>query len=77
LLQNTSTQLLQAKARLEVTAQRNGIYIFELSEEVPAFWVYYGEMGEKIPPYKGNMATRQTKHKQRHDKALGEHIPVG
>jgi len=77
LLQNTSPQLLQAKARLEVTAQRKGIYLLELSEEVPAFWVYCGEMGEKTPPYRGDMATRQTEQKQRHDEALGGHVPVG
>ena len=76
LLQNTSPQLLQAKARLEVTAQRKGIYLLERSEEVPAFWVYCGEMGEKTPPYRGDVATRQTEQKQRHDEALKEHIPV-
>jgi len=77
LLQNTSPQLLQAKARLEVTAQRKGIYLLERSEEVPAFWVYCGVMGEKIPPYRGDMATRQTEQKQRHDETLREHIPAG
>ncbi len=77
LLQNTSPQLLQAKARLEVTAQRKGIYLLERSEEVPAFWVYCGEMGEKTPSFRGDMATRQTEQKQRHDEALREHVPVG
>ena len=70
-------QLLQAKARLEVTAQRKGIYLLERSEEVPAFWVFCGELGEKPQPYRGNMATRLTEQKQRHDEALGEHAPVG
>ncbi len=77
LLQNTSPQLLQAKARLEVSGQRKGIYILERSEDVPAFWVYCGEMGEKTPLlYKGNLAARQAEQKQRHDEALGEHMPV-
>jgi len=77
LLQNTSPQLLQAKARLEVNTQLKVIYLLERSEEVPAFLVYCGGMGEKTPPYRGDMATRQTEQKQRHDEALREHIPIG
>jgi hypothetical protein len=77
LFQNTSPQLLQAKARLEVTAQRKGIYLLERSEEVPAFRVFCGEMGEKPLPYRGDMATRQKEQKQRHDEVLEEHVPVG
>ncbi len=77
LLQNTSPQLLKAKARLEVTGQRKGIYLLERSEDVPAFWVYCGEMGEKTPLlYKGNRATREAEQKQKHDKTPRGHMPV-
>jgi hypothetical protein len=55
LLENTSPQLLQTKARLEVNPQQKGIYLLEHSEEVPAFWVYFREMGEKLSPYRDAM----------------------
>ncbi len=77
LLQNTSPEWLQAKARIEVTGQRKGIYLLERDEDVPAFWVYCAELGEKTPPYKGNMATRQAELKQRHDEAMEEQMPDG
>lgn len=76
LLQNTSPQLLQTKARLEVNAQRKGIYLLEHSEEVPAFWVYCGEMGGKASPYRGDMATRRVEQAYSRDEAQGGHIPV-
>jgi hypothetical protein len=74
LLQNTAPELLQAKARLEVTTLRKGIYLLERSEEMPAFWVYCGGMGEKTPPYRGDMAIRQAEQAQRRDEALGGHV---
>ena len=77
LLEKTSPQLLQTKARLEVNSQRKGIYLQERSEEVPAFWVYCGEMGEKLPPARDDMAPRQVDQAQRRDEAQGGHIPVG
>ena len=58
LCQNMAPQMLQAKARLVVNAQRRGIYLIELSEEKPALWIHCGVGGEKVPPYKGNMAAR-------------------
>ncbi len=77
LLEHTAPELLQAPARLEVTAERKGIYLLERSEEIPAFWVYYGGMGEKTPPYRGDMATRQAEQARRRDEALGGDVPVG
>jgi hypothetical protein len=77
LLQNTAPGLLQATARLEVTAQRKGIYLLERSEEMPAFWVSCGGMGEKTAPSRGDLATRQAEQAPRRDEARGGPVPVG
>jgi len=77
LLQHTTPELLQAPARLEVTAQRKGIYLLDRSEEIPAFRVYCGEMGEKTPPHRGDMSTRQAEQASRRDEALGGPLPAG
>jgi hypothetical protein len=76
LLEHTSPQLLQENARLEVNAQRKGIYLLEHSEEVPAFWVYCGVMGEKPPSYRDDMAARQGEQAHSRDKVQGGHVPV-
>lgn len=76
-LQKTSPQLLQAKARLEVNVQRKGIYLLEHSEEVPAFWVYCGGMGERIFPYRDDRATRQGEQAHSRDEAQAGHVPGG
>lgn len=70
-LQHTAPQLLQAKACLEVTSQRKGIYLLERSEAIPAFWVHCGEAGEKMPPFRGNMTARQAEQRRRRKKAAG------
>ena len=59
LFQNTDPPLLQERALAEVSARRKGIYILERSEQTPAFWVYIGEIGEKMPEYRGDMAARR------------------
>jgi hypothetical protein len=82
-LQDTSPQLLQAMARLEVTTQRRGIYLLERSEETPAFWLHCGEAGEKMPASQGNMTARQAAQRQKRDEAVGANtagevrMPVG
>ncbi len=72
LFQNTAPQMLQAKARVVVNAQRRGIYLIELSEEKPALRIHCGEWGEKVPPYKGNMAARQENQASGHGKVQME-----
>jgi hypothetical protein len=59
LLQNTYPLLLLERALLEVDCRCKGIYLLESSEQIPAFWVYIGGIGEKMPEYRGNMAARQ------------------
>jgi hypothetical protein len=71
LLQETTPQLLQARARLEVTTQRRGIYLLDRSEEVPAFWIHCGEAGEKMPPARGTMTARQAEQSPTRDEAVG------
>jgi hypothetical protein len=77
LLEHTSPQLLQEKARLEVTDQQKGIYLLERSEEVPAFWIYCDEIGEKLPAYREGMATSQEVRTHKGDKAHRGHVPAG
>jgi len=59
--ESTSPELLQEKALLEVNGQRRGIYLLARSEEIPAFCIHCGEGGEKMPLYRGNLATRMQK----------------
>lgn len=59
LFQNTYPLLLLERALLEVDCRCKGIYLLESSEQIPAFWVYFGGIGEKMPEYRGNMAARQ------------------
>lgn len=40
MLQERAPHLLQAPARLVIDDQRSEIYLLEVSEVVPAFWVY-------------------------------------
>lgn len=77
MLENTSPQLLLEKARLEITTQRKGIYLLEHSEEVPAFWINCGDMGEKSPPYRDNAATGQVAQAHKRDRSQRRHVPVG
>lgn len=59
LFQNTYPLLLVERALLEVNCRCKAIYLLESSEQIPAFWVYIGERGEKMPEYRGNMAARR------------------
>ncbi len=59
LFESTAPQLLQERACLEINAQNRGIFLIERSEQIPALWVHCGCMGEKVPPYRGNMANRR------------------
>ncbi len=70
-LESTAPHVLQTRARLEKNAQRKGIYLLEVSEEIPAFWIHCAEVGEKMPAYRGNKATRQQQQTAR-----GEAVPV-
>ncbi len=67
LFQSTAPQMLQARACLEVNAERIGIYLLESSFEMRAFWVHCGECGQKmpVPPYRGNMTARREKQRGR------------
>lgn len=76
LFQSSAPQLLHALARLEVNTERRGIYLLDHSEETPAFWIHCGEKGEKMPPYRGNMAARKEEQMQRPDEASGAHHPA-
>lgn len=62
LFRSTDPELLQAKACLEVSAVRRGIYLLERSEQTPALWVHCGTSGEKMPAYQGDLATRRQEH---------------
>ena len=70
LLQHTAPELLHEESRLEVTTQRRGIYLLELSEQLPAFWLHCGEEGEKMPDYRGGLASRQAEQMQERDKKM-------
>jgi hypothetical protein len=75
-LKSTAPELLQATARLEVNSQRRGIYLLERSEETPAFWIHCGEKGKKMPPYRGNLATRRQEQVQTPEEASETHHPA-
>lgn len=59
LFESTAPELLQAPARLEVNADKRGIYLLERSEHTPAVWIHCGTPGEKMPAYHGDLATRE------------------
>ena len=49
-LQGNAHHLLQAPARLAVDDQKSEIYLLEVSEDIPAFWIYFG--GHSPHPHK-------------------------